>query len=200
MPDHADRPCSVREVCRNGSEGCYSQCFGSSGRAHRWWSYSRQYNLEVDLHNQVCRDSTINTSFGARIQTDLFYNSVPIAAPAFLISILAIPNGFPHHRHGSRGPATAADNYNAKSTFRRIDIPGTILILLAVLGLTAAFEEADKLFPWRSAYVITLLTVSGILWILLFLWERYVTLSDGIREPVLSWNFLTNRQMVGILL
>lgn len=130
----------------------------------------------------------------------MFYDSVPIAAPAFLISILAIPNGFPHHGHGSRGTTTAAETYNAKSTFRRIDIPGTILILLAVLGLTAAFEEADKLFPWRSAYVITLLTVSGILWILLFLWERYVTLSDGIREPVLSWNFLTNRQMVGILL
>lgn len=132
--------------------------------------------------------------------TDLVYDSVPIAAPAFLISILAIPNGFPRHGYASYGTTTAADNHNAKSTFRRIDIPGTILILLAVLGLTAAFEEADKLFPWRSAYVITLLTVSGILWLLLIMWERYVTLSNGLREPVLSWNFLTNRQMVGILL
>lgn len=132
--------------------------------------------------------------------TDLFYDSVPIAAIAFLISILAIPNGFPHHGQTSRWATTTADNHNAKTRYGRLDIPGTILILLAVLGLTAAFEEADKLFPWRSAYVITLLTVSGILWILLILWERHVTLSNGIREPVLSWNFLTNRQMVGILL
>jgi hypothetical protein len=110
-----------------------------------------------------------------------------------------MPNGYPHHGQTSRRTITA-EHHNAKNTYGRIDIPGTILILLAVLGLTAAFEEADKLFPWRSAYVITLLTVSGILWIVLFLWERHVTLSNSIREPVLSWRFLTNRQMVGILL
>lgn len=88
----------------------------------------------------------------------------------------------------------------AKATLSRIDIPGTVLILCATLALTSAFEEADKKFPWRSAYVITLLTVSGVLWIALAAWERYVTLSDKIREPILPWRFLTNRQMMGILL
>lgn len=77
---------------------------------------------------------------------------------------------------------------------------GTILILFALLALTSGFEEADKKFPWKSGYVISLLTISGFLWIALSLWERHVTLSNGAREPVLPWRFFKNRQMVGILL
>ncbi|KAK7753022.1 hypothetical protein SLS62_004971 [Diatrype stigma] len=88
----------------------------------------------------------------------------------------------------------------AKSTLDRVDIPGTILILFATLSLTAAFEEADSQFPWKSAYVITLLVLSGVFWIALVIWERYVTVSNKVREPVLPWSFLTNRQMMGILL
>ncbi|KAG6362567.1 hypothetical protein INS49_007659 [Diaporthe citri] len=130
----------------------------------------------------------------------IFIINVPIAAPAFVISLLAIPNRFPYHGQVSRSAIMTAQGHTAKKTMQRIDIPGTILVLLAVLALTSAFEEADKLFPWRSAYVITLLVASGILWMLLILWERHVTLSDGIREPVLSWRFLINRQMLGILL
>ena len=88
----------------------------------------------------------------------------------------------------------------AEATFDRIDMPGTFLIVTAALSLTAAFEEADASFPWRSAYVITLLSASGVLWITLVAWERYVTLSNKAREPVLPWTFLINRQMLGILL
>ncbi|KAI0010709.1 putative multidrug resistance protein fnx1 [Xylariaceae sp. FL0662B] len=126
----------------------------------------------------------------------IFIINVPIAAPAFVISLFAIPNGFPHHNQANR---QRVKDLVAKSTLDRIDIPGTVLILLATLSLTAAFEEADKLFPWRSAYVITLLIVSVLLWIVVVFWERYVTLSDKVREPVLPWRFLTNRQMMGIL-
>ncbi|KAI1244498.1 hypothetical protein MGN70_014370, partial [Eutypa lata] len=88
----------------------------------------------------------------------------------------------------------------AKSTLERVDIPGTLLILFAALSLTAAFEEAGSLFPWRSAYVITMIVTPGILWIALMVWERHVTISNRVREPILPWNFLTNRQMMGILL
>lgn len=82
----------------------------------------------------------------------------------------------------------------------RIDIPGTILLLLATLSVTAAFEEADKKFPWGSAYVISLLVISVVCWFALALWERYVTNSNKTREPILPWRFALNRQMMGILL
>ena len=88
----------------------------------------------------------------------------------------------------------------SKSTLARIDIPGFFLLFCAVLSLTAGFEEADADFPWKSPYVITLLTISGCLWITLLLWERNVTLKSSTREPVLPWRFFTNRVMVGVLM
>jgi hypothetical protein len=125
--------------------------------------------------------------------------SIPIALPAFAIAWFAMPNDFPYQGLPDHHPA-AKPSTLAKSTMSRIDFPGTILILLATLGLTAGFEEAGRRFPWRSGYVISLLTVSGFLWIVLLLWERYVTHSRKVREPVLPWRFFTNREMVGILL
>ncbi|KAK2616093.1 hypothetical protein N8I77_002802 [Diaporthe amygdali] len=125
----------------------------------------------------------------------IFIINVPIAAPAFIITVLAMPNGFPNHGQISRRMTTSNKGLIGKITSGRIDRPGTVLI-----SLGPAFEEADKLFPWGSAYVITLLVVSGIIWVLLILWKRHVTLSNNVREPVLSWRFLTNRQMVGTLL
>ncbi|KAI1412104.1 putative multidrug resistance protein fnx1 [Hypoxylon sp. FL1857] len=129
----------------------------------------------------------------------IFIINVPIAAPAFFLTIFALPNGFPYHNQPNRRQVNAG-GLLGKATLSRIDIPGTILILFATLALTSAFEEADQRFPWRSAYVITLLIFSGIFWIILALWERRVTLSDGVREPILPWRFLTNRGMMGILL
>ncbi|OTA54486.1 putative multidrug resistance protein fnx1 [Hypoxylon sp. EC38] len=124
---------------------------------------------------------------------------VPIAAPAFFISLFAIPNGFPYHNQLDRRQP-GMKSLIGTATLSRIDIPGTILILFATLALTSAFEEADQRFPWRSAYVITLLILSGLFWIALAAWERYVTFSNGVREPILPWRFLKNRQMLGILL
>lgn len=73
-------------------------------------------------------------------------------------------------------------------------------MFLATLSLTAGFEEADSRFPWRSAYVISLLAVSGVLWVALVLWEKRVTKNDGVMEPVLPSRFFQNRVIVAILL
>ncbi|KAH8890386.1 putative multidrug resistance protein fnx1 [Thozetella sp. PMI_491] len=88
----------------------------------------------------------------------------------------------------------------SKSTLKKVDILGSVILLFAVLSLTAGFEEADAEFAWNSAYVITLLVLSACLWILLFLWERRVTRSESMQEPVLPWRFFQQRVMVGLLL
>lgn len=129
----------------------------------------------------------------------IIHYNVPIAAPAFLITLFVLPREFPYHGRPNYRKRTMRDLV-AKSTLERVDIPGTLLILFAALSLTAAFEEAGSLFPWRSAYVITMIVTPGILWIALMVWERHVTISNRVREPILPWNFLTNRQMMGILL
>ncbi|KAI1307148.1 putative multidrug resistance protein fnx1 [Xylaria venustula] len=130
----------------------------------------------------------------------IFIINIPIAVPALLILLYVVPKEFPYHNQPGYKRKTLKDLVS-KSVLDRIDAPGTILILFATLGLTAAFEEANKRFPWRSAYVITLLTVSGLLWIILLIWERHVTLSKTtIREPILPWRFILNREMIGVLL
>ena len=73
-------------------------------------------------------------------------------------------------------------------------------MLLATLSLTAGFEEAGSRFPWKSAYVISLLSVSGFLWIALLAWEWRVTNRSKTVEPVLPWRFMQNRVVIGLLL
>ncbi|KAI1137180.1 putative multidrug resistance protein fnx1 [Hypoxylon sp. FL0543] len=129
----------------------------------------------------------------------IFIINVPISIPAFVIAFLAIPRDFPYQGQPNHQPKSVKEAF-AKSTLDRVDIPGTILVLFATLALTSAFEEADQKFPWKSAYVITLLIASFFLWLALLLWERHVTLSAKVREPILPWTFFSNRQMLGILL
>jgi formate hydrogenlyase subunit 3/multisubunit Na+/H+ antiporter MnhD subunit len=126
-------------------------------------------------------------------------NSLPAAAIALALSIFAIPAGFPYH---SNNPSKfyGLKNLVSKNTWLRVDILGSVLLFLSTLSITAGFEEAGSRFPWRSSYVISLLTVSGILWIALLLWERRVSLASKIREPVLPWRFVTDRALIGILM
>jgi hypothetical protein len=87
-----------------------------------------------------------------------------------------------------------------KEAFQRVDFIGATLLLLATVSLTAGFEEAGSQFAWKSAYVVSLLVVSGVLWICLLLWERRLTLQDTPVEPVFPWRFLKNREMLSLLL
>ena len=123
--------------------------------------------------------------------------SVPVGALALFITLTFVPNGFPYQRRERRHKSI----YAVFKTIRdKLDIPGASLALCAVLAFTACFMEADSQFPWKSAYVITLLIISVVLSITLLLWERYILKAGKPQEPILPWEFFTNRVMVGILL
>lgn len=128
--------------------------------------------------------------------------SVPIGALVLFMAMIGIPNGFPHHGQSKQDllhPHPPVEPVSPKTTLHRLDIPGSILLMMATLAFTACFQEADSRFAWNSAFVITLLVATVVLWSALLLWERHVTLSSHVREPVLPWRFFTNRAMVGIL-
>jgi hypothetical protein len=124
---------------------------------------------------------------------------VPAAVPALALVIFALPNNFPHHGQAGQ-PQRTFKSLLSKQTMKRVDFFGATLLLLASLSLTAAFEEAGSQFPWKSAYVITLLTVAGVLWIILGVWERHIANADTLVEPVLPWRFMTDRAMLSLLL
>ncbi|KAF2868357.1 major facilitator superfamily domain-containing protein [Massariosphaeria phaeospora] len=113
----------------------------------------------------------------------IFLINIPIGAFVTVLALVGIPNGFPYqgrpeprHQPGTGG-----------IVWGKIDLPGTALILLATLSFTACFQEAESRFSWDSAYVITLLVASAVLWGALMVWERYVTLAMG--APVAVTNF-----------
>lgn len=124
--------------------------------------------------------------------------SAILGVVVFAVALVGIPNGFPHHGRAPR--EKTAEAAPMKTLFARADLLGALLILLATLSFTSVFEEAGSRFPWRSAFVITLLIVSGLLWISLLAWERHVTQKNTQCNPVLPWRFITNRAMAGIIL
>ncbi|KAI0418235.1 putative multidrug resistance protein fnx1 [Xylaria grammica] len=121
----------------------------------------------------------------------IFIINVPVSIVALALTVWGMPG-----RLGFRGRSPAI----SKSPLARLDILGTILLLFAVVLLTAGFEEAGSDFPWKSAYVIVVLVLPGLFWISLVLWERHITMKNSLREPVLPWRFFTNRAMIGAIL
>ena len=124
---------------------------------------------------------------------------MPAAAPSLILALLAIPKNFPNHGQSDSTLYTRKGLFSKESR-AKVDLAGASLLLLATLSMTAAFEEAGSRFPWKSAYVITLLSVSGVLWAILLIWERYVTNHSKIIEPILPWRFFKDRAMLSLLL
>ncbi|KAI1087948.1 putative multidrug resistance protein fnx1 [Rostrohypoxylon terebratum] len=128
----------------------------------------------------------------------IFIISVILGVVVFAAALVGIPNGFPHHgRPPKEKPAASSP---MKTLLERSDLLGAVLLLLATLSFVAVFEEAGSRFPWRSAFVVTLLIISVLLWGSLLAWERHVTQRSTQCDPVLPWRFITNRAMAGILL
>ncbi|KAK6854951.1 MFS general substrate transporter [Apiospora arundinis] len=185
-----------------GGGGCYSLCTTMMVEVVPPERYT-QYVSYISVNSALAL--LVGPIIGGAIAAHtswrwIFLINIPIGCVAFVMALISIPSGFPYQARTSDERLKNQSGNGAKTIMKRVDFPGTVLLLLATLGLTAGFEEADSLFPWKSAYVISLLTVSGLLWIVLLVWERYVTLSDKVREPVLPWRFFVNRQMMGLLL
>lgn len=134
-----------------------------------------------------------------RLHISTHPTSVPAATPALIIAIFALPNNFPYHGKPTPSQNTWKTKFSKQSR-AKIDGVGATLLLFATLSITAAFGEAGSRFPWKSAYVISLLSVSGLLWITLLTWERYVTNRSTTMEPVLPWRFFKNRTMLSLLM
>lgn len=125
--------------------------------------------------------------------------SIPPGVLAGIVIVICVPNNFPYHDR-PRNQNRKITAIFSRATLGRVDFLGAGMLLVATLFFVAALEEAGFNFPWRSAFVITLLTISGILWIIFLIWERKVSLAATVQEPIFPWRLVKNRVWAGMLL
>ncbi|KAM0131600.1 hypothetical protein ACHAO1_007201 [Botrytis cinerea] len=128
----------------------------------------------------------------------IFLLNVPLAFLALAAFFFGLPTSFPYQGQDSRHQKVK--RFASKESFRKIDFVGAILLIIATTLLVAALQEAGGEFAWNSAFVITLLIISGVTWILFILWERRVTVNMSSTEPVFPWRLMKSRVWIGMTL
>ena len=129
----------------------------------------------------------------------------PVSIPAGIFSLavlfLSLPANYPFQNlsESKYRPLTLREKFSGKQ-LRRIDIPGTVTLLLANVFLVAALEEANSQYSWDSAFVVTSLVLSGVSWIAFFGLSRWTHRSQTARESVFPWRFIQNRVCFGLLM
>lgn len=94
---------------------------------------------------------------------------------------------------------------NAKPWYRnlkRLDYPGTFALVGASVLLTAALQQAAKGTPFEAPSVVTLLVLAPIFIVAFIFWEWFSSTGNRsiIAEPILSWELLSDRVFLGVLL
>ncbi|KAF2758475.1 MFS multidrug transporter-like protein [Pseudovirgaria hyperparasitica] len=117
----------------------------------------------------------------------VFWINVPIAAVAFVILCIAIPNFFPYHNRPQER------NRISYASLRRLDIVGALLFLGVSVPLVTALEEGGIDYEWSSGLIIALLLVSGLCLLLFTAWETLGSQINSALVPVLSWEFVERR-------
>ncbi|KAF1835914.1 MFS general substrate transporter [Decorospora gaudefroyi] len=131
----------------------------------------------------------------------VFLLNVPAGLVTVVVLAIAIPNGFPFHKNYSAKNMVNRTTGYFLSKVKRLDLVGATLLLAAALLLSTGLLEGGIQWEWNSAPSIALLTISGLLWIAFFWWERLVTMKEEWpQEPMFPWRFIHNRQWMGVLL
>jgi hypothetical protein len=121
-----------------------------------------------------------------------YIRSVPAGCVGLLLLLLTLPTNFPHHDRPAKSIKL--------SDLRRIDYVGAFLMVAFLILVIAGFEEASNFNPWRSVQVIVPLVIAIPILLAFLLYERYITLKNGVKEPVLPWRFFQSRVISGILM
>ncbi|THV52412.1 hypothetical protein BGAL_0080g00350 [Botrytis galanthina] len=130
----------------------------------------------------------------------VFLLNVPAGTLSALAIVLFLPAKFPNHERDEKYKGFGFSSLFSTNIFKRIDLLGAVILLIATALLVTALEEAGQLYDWKSAFVIALLTVSCIFWVGFVFWERLVSLESQTAEPVFPWRLMTSRIWIGMIL
>ncbi|KAI1374025.1 drug resistance transporter EmrB/QacA subfamily [Hypoxylon crocopeplum] len=81
----------------------------------------------------------------------------------------------------------------SRSSLRRLDVVGAVLLLFSSALIVFAFEEAGSRFRWDIPAILSTLVISGILFVGFVLWEKLVDRPAVAQEPVFPLRLMKDR-------
>lgn len=124
--------------------------------------------------------------------------SVPIGGATFILLFITMPRRLALEPSGrTTQPGKRLDLLRS---LRSLDFPGVLLLLGAPMLLMAALQQAAIGVPWHSPQVLALLILSPFFLAGFVAWERLLTVKPWGMEPLFSWNLITNRVFIAMLL
>ncbi|KAM3069259.1 hypothetical protein ACMFMG_010770 [Clarireedia jacksonii] len=130
----------------------------------------------------------------------IFLIQIPLGVIALAIIVLILPMKFPYH--GSTLATAATPPNSLRSSLKKIDYVGAILLLAATFVIVTPFLEVSIDYAWSSATVIVLLVFGGVLWPLFLSWEWFISRTKrlGHLEPFFPFHFVHNRLYMGVVI
>jgi MFS family permease len=98
--------------------------------------------------------------------------------PLVVLCLIAVPMGVPA---------------SVSSAIRKIDVPGSALMIVAASSTILALSFAGTIYPWASLQVLGLLAVGLVFWVLFYRVETRA------REPLLDPQMLQNRTFLMVV-
>jgi NhaP-type Na+/H+ or K+/H+ antiporter len=146
--------------------------------------------MEMDLSHQVSLE-------GIFMHDEHLQYSVPIGVFAAGLLMLAMPTRLP------REPSSlAAERTPWYRNLRKLDYPGVFALIGASVLLTAALQQAAKGVPFSAPSVVALLALALVFLVAFILWQWLATKRSAkvTAQPILSWDLLSDRIFLGVLL
>ncbi len=127
----------------------------------------------------------------------LIANSAPGGVAAIVLIATCLPSASLPSGHKTM-KAQFSSKFS-KASLSRLDTLGVVLLLAASILLVFALEEAGQRYPWKSAVIISTITLAGICWISFIGWEYLLDKSQSPQEPIFPLRLLKDRVLVGMM-
>ncbi len=128
------------------------------------------------------------------------FANITLSVPVGAISVISLWLGMPTRL--AREPSSSNVDEKRWTKVRSLDYMGVFALIGASVILTAALQEGAQGLSFSSPVVLTLLILVPILLFVFISWQWFLTIRSQKFNisPILSWNVLSNRVFLGVLL
>ncbi|KAI1775503.1 hypothetical protein F4818DRAFT_51465 [Hypoxylon cercidicola] len=81
----------------------------------------------------------------------------------------------------------------SRSSLRRLDIIGAVLLLFSSALIVFAFEEAGSRYSWMSPAILSIIVVGGVLFVGFVVWEKLVDRPRSTQESIFPLRLMKDR-------